>query len=79
MYPDDLFGKTFYITVQEGSDDFTYDQMRETFLQMLLVVDKFMISDIGWSDMLIQFDDEEKFKGAQYWLSQTDLKWRVRE
>jgi len=79
MYPDDLFGKTFYITVQEGTDDFTYDQRRKTFSEMLLVVDRFLISDIGYADMLIQFDDENKFKEAQHWLSQTDLKWTVRE
>lgn len=61
MYPDDLF-KTWSIEICNWSydDTITYEILREKFYYILNLT-RDLTCDIGHSDMILMFDEEERF------------------
>lgn len=63
-----------YLIPQEN---IPYDEQRKTFNEIIFIC-KFLCSDIGYRDMLVQFDNGTKFEEAKELLSKTNLKWQER-
>jgi hypothetical protein len=73
MYPDD-FIKTWYLIPEQN---LPYEEQREIFSYMVFIC-KFLCSDIGHMDMLIQFDDERRLVEAKRLLTSSNTKFQDR-
>lgn len=81
MYRDIFLKNRKIITVQNPTDGVETDcfQMREEFHRMTDVI-RGLADDIGWSDMVFVFvDNDTNFERAKYLLGETDIKWKVQE
>jgi hypothetical protein len=71
MYPDNLFSfQTMYLIPNESD----YDCKRETFNKMTSIC-KDLVSDIGYSDMLLQFDSVANITEAELRLTEAKINW----
>lgn len=55
-----------------------YSEMRAAFNEMACIT-KFLTADIGWSDMILRFDDDRKFDEAAKLLTAANMPWEERE